>query len=225
MGWWRLPTTKQMLPVQRPSLLYASVAWTCSWLDWIKNLQLLFVPVFRCTVVTPGALCEVDSQALETRNWTDEYAYMYNVYTRIIGPCGHPWTCTGLCTSTLHTKCFGTDRTFTCKQIVILGNVYLISKEWGEDLISSNYYRVGQIPPWATSSRADLLPYLLEAVQHRHAGNTVYLTEGVQTHRVEVLLAGYLGILDDGSSWMVDYHHGMVTLYEDKEMCHEYTQT
>ena len=75
-----------------------------------------------------------------------------------------------------------------------------------------NYYRGGKIPSKPPSSRADLLPYLLEAVQDRDTGNTVYLAEGVEAHRVEVLLASYLGILDDGSGRMVDYHHGMVTL-------------
>lgn len=49
----------------------------------------------------------------------------------------------------------------------------------------------------------------------------MYLAEGVETHRVEVLLASYLGILDDGSGRVVDYHHCMVTLYEEKVKWHE----
>ena len=49
----------------------------------------------------------------------------------------------------------------------------------------------------------------------------MYLAEGVEAHRVEVLLASYLGILDDGSGRVVDYHHGMVTLYEDKVKWYE----
>ena len=57
-----------------------------------------------------------------------------------------------------------------------------------------------------------LLSYLLEAVQHRDAGDAVDLAEGVQADRVEVLLPSYLCILYDGCGRVVDYHHSMVTL-------------
>ena len=58
----------------------------------------------------------------------------------------------------------------------------------------------------------NLLSDLLEAVEDRDTGDTVYLAQRVQTHRVEVLLASYLGILDDGRRRVVHNHHRMVAL-------------
>ena len=42
-----------------------------------------------------------------------------------------------------------------------------------------------------------LLSDFLEAVEDRYTGDAVYLAQRVQTHRVEMLLAGYLGVLYD----------------------------
>ena len=61
---------------------------------------------------------------------------------------------------------------------------------------------------------ADLLPDLLEAVQDGDAGDAVDLAQGVQADRVQLLLAGYLGVLYDGSGRVVHYHHRLVTLPE-----------
>ena len=47
--------------------------------------------------------------------------------------------------------------------------------------------------------KSHLLSNLLEAVQHGYTGDAVDLTEKIEAHRVKVLLAGYLSILDDGS--------------------------
>ena len=53
---------------------------------------------------------------------------------------------------------------------------------------------------------------LLEAVEHWHTGDTVYLAEGDKAHRVETVFAGYLGKVDDGTGEIVNYQHGLVIL-------------
>ena len=73
-------------------------------------------------------------------------------------------------------------------------------------------YDVIVLIPVLTSISAHLLSYLLETVQHRDTRDTVDLAERVETDGVQVMFAGYLSILDDGSGRVVNYHHGMVTL-------------
>ena len=59
-----------------------------------------------------------------------------------------------------------------------------------------------------------LLPDLLEAVQDGHTGDAVDLAERVEADGVKLVLAGHLGILDDGTGRMVHDHHRLVALRE-----------
>ena len=55
---------------------------------------------------------------------------------------------------------------------------------------------------------------LLEAVEHGHTGDAVYLAEGHQAHWEEPVLAGNLGKVDDGTGQIVHNQHRLVVLIE-----------
>ena len=62
-----------------------------------------------------------------------------------------------------------------------------------------------------------LLFYLLEAIQHWHTRDTVYLAEGDQTDGIQSVLAGHLSKVDYSTGQVVHYQHGLVVLEGGRE--------